>query len=137
MWGNTAPTLLSPIFLKQKRAIRIINNAGYIDHTNPLFKSSKIIKLFDVYKLEALKFVKQQLQLNNPVIKFNRTNTVHDHNTRRNQNLRPPLPRTELERRFVKYCGCLLYNDLPNNIKDIANKDTFKINVKKNILNTY
>ena len=61
IWGNSQPTLLSPIFIKQKRAIRIINNAGYIDHTNPLFKNSKIVKLHDVYKLEVRKFVYQQL----------------------------------------------------------------------------
>ena len=137
VWGNSPPTILSPIYLKQKRAIRIINNAGYIDRTNPLFKNTKIVKLHDIYKLEARKFVNQQLQLQNPIIRFDRANAVHNHYTRRNQNLRPPQPKIELEKRFIKYSGCLLYNELPDNIKTLTNKNTFKINVKKYLLNTY
>ena len=137
IWGNSPPTILSPIYLKQKRAIRIINNAGYIDRTNPLFKNTKIVKLHDIYKLEARKFVNQQLQLQNPIIRFDRANAIHNHYTRRNQNLRPPQPKNELEKRFIKYSGCLLYDELSDHIKTLTNKNTFKINVKKYLLNTY
>lgn len=37
IWGNTYKTSLMPLVLLQKRAIRMINKAGFRDHTNPLF----------------------------------------------------------------------------------------------------
>jgi hypothetical protein len=36
--------------LKQKEAIKIISNAGYIDHTNRLFKQQGILSLDDLIK---------------------------------------------------------------------------------------
>ena len=32
----------------QKKAIRIVNNAGYHDHTNDLFLNTKTLKFFDL-----------------------------------------------------------------------------------------
>ena len=137
VWGNAAQTNLRPIHLKQKKVIRIINNADYIEPTNNLFKNNKIIKFPDIYKLEAQKFVNQQLQIQNPVIRFSRANDVHNYQTRGNRNLRPPQPTTEVERRFIRFSGCQLYNTLPDDIKRIQNKNTLKINLKKLILRGY
>ncbi len=41
--------------LKQKEAIRIVCNAGYRDHTNPLFKQIGILPLDDLIKYSNLK----------------------------------------------------------------------------------
>ena len=41
----------------QKRALRIITKKGYRSHTDPLFKSAKILKIVDVFKLQALLFM--------------------------------------------------------------------------------
>lgn len=64
-WGHTINNNNNKTFLKQKRAIRVINNAPYNSHTEPLFHSSHILKLKDVYELHALlfmiKFEKNQL----------------------------------------------------------------------------
>lgn len=37
VWGNNYKTRIDSLITLQKRAIRIINKAGYRDHTNPLF----------------------------------------------------------------------------------------------------
>ena len=47
---------LNKTFLLQKRAIRSINRAAYNSHTDPLFKTSKILKLHDLYILQACLF---------------------------------------------------------------------------------
>ncbi len=40
----------------QKRVIRIINLSKHNDHTEPIFKKLKLLKLEDILKLNELKF---------------------------------------------------------------------------------
>ena len=41
----------------QKKSIRIICNAKYNAHTDPLFKELKMLKLNDMFQLQCLKFI--------------------------------------------------------------------------------
>jgi hypothetical protein len=50
-------TTLHKLKLKQKEAIRIICNAGYRDHTNPLFKQTGILPLENLVKYSNIKFM--------------------------------------------------------------------------------
>ena len=49
-WGNGNTRKLE---ILQKRALRIINIKGYRSHTDPIFKSEKILKVSDVYNLQV------------------------------------------------------------------------------------
>ena len=51
-WGSN-PGRLNKL---QKWAIRTINNSKYNSHTEPLFKKNNLLKLSDIYYLNALKF---------------------------------------------------------------------------------
>ena len=46
-WGNASESIKHRTIILQKCAIRAINKASYNSHTDPLFKSSKILKLND------------------------------------------------------------------------------------------
>ena len=48
VWGNATQSALHQTILLQKRAIRLNNNAKYNSHTDPLFRSSRILKLADL-----------------------------------------------------------------------------------------
>ena len=50
-------TNLQRLRIKQKEAIRVLCNAGYRDHTKPLFKSQKILPLDEMIKFANLKFM--------------------------------------------------------------------------------
>jgi hypothetical protein len=50
-------TTLNKLKLKQKEAIRVICNAGYRDHTAPLFKQLKILPFDEFVKFCILKFM--------------------------------------------------------------------------------
>ena len=52
IWCNTYPTHLIPLLRLQKKIIRIITNSNFFDHTQPLFKNTYILKLFDLNKLQ-------------------------------------------------------------------------------------
>ena len=46
VWGRTYVTNLNPLFVKQKKFVRIIGRLSKHDHTTPLFLKFKILKLF-------------------------------------------------------------------------------------------
>ncbi len=50
-------TTLNKLVLKLKEAIQIVCNAGYRDHTSPLFKQQGILPLTDLIKFSNLKFM--------------------------------------------------------------------------------
>ena len=61
----------------QKRAIRNINRAKYRAHTEPLFKSSLILKLTDLYEYQVTLFMFDFISNKLPIsfhntFKFNR-----------------------------------------------------------------
>ena len=136
-WGTAFATTVKPLTIIQKRVIRIISSATYYQHTQPLFKELKVLKLNDIHKLEVLKFVHNQINTLNPVIRYQQVSATHDRQIRNRANLRPDKPLSDISKRFLAYNGCILWNDLPANLKSSNNTTTFKINVKKHLLNLY
>ena len=56
-WGHMINNDNNQILLKQKRAMRIIYKLPYNSHTDPLFKTSNILKAKDLYIQQALFFM--------------------------------------------------------------------------------
>ena len=50
LWGTTYHTYLSKLVIMQRR---IITEAKYDAHTEPLFKTPKLLKLGDIYRLQV------------------------------------------------------------------------------------
>ena len=57
VYGCATKTALTPLFLKQKQAIRTISNSGYRDHTAPLFKQLNILPLDQLIHFCKIKFM--------------------------------------------------------------------------------
>ncbi len=57
MYGSANKTTLAPLFLKQKKAVRIISRAKYRDHTYPLFANLEILPLDELITYHRLKFM--------------------------------------------------------------------------------
>ena len=56
-WGTASKSTLPPLFILQKRSIRLLTWSGYREHTNPLFYRAKCLKLKDIYSLETAKLM--------------------------------------------------------------------------------
>jgi len=56
-WGNVNKNTLKPLEILQKRAIRTINRAHFNSHTEPLFKSSAVLKVSDQYIFQVTMFM--------------------------------------------------------------------------------
>lgn len=93
-WGHVSNDQTCRLALLQKKAIRIATKSGFLDHTEPLFKKFKLLKLSDIYALRKLKlyfaFMNDMLPdyfKNTDVI---RGANIHSHNTRHGSEIRPP-----------------------------------------------
>ena len=127
IWGSTHPTYLQSIFLLQKRAIRLITNSPYLEHTNPLFKLTHIVKFFDLVKLEIGSFMYK----NNHLPMFDRL--LHNYNTRNRNYLIPPNHDLSLYKRSIRYSGPHIWNLIPDHIRTKNTLKSFKVSFKKNL----
>ena len=56
-WGNANKNSLKKITILQKRAIRLIDQAHYNSHSEPIFKKLNILKISDQYELDVVLFM--------------------------------------------------------------------------------
>ena len=136
-------------FIKlKKKAVRIIlNKDSFIantfakEHSAPLFKGLKILNIYDIYKVETLKFVYDSLRKSNPPqfhsfysYPSNQTSTAAN----RDFNLNTPQVRTSTYGlKSLKYTGVMLWNDLSAVIRKLPAKKSFGKAEKKLFLENY
>ena len=48
-WGGAAAVHIDKLLTLQKKAVRIITHSGYLDHSDPLFRRTNLLKMPDIY----------------------------------------------------------------------------------------
>ena len=137
IWGSACNSTLEPLFRLQKKAIRLVNNTHYLDHTAPIFKSLEILTLHDVFKLNCLIFIYKCVKKNkfpNFSNRFLRNSDVHHHNTRNNEQFRLPRGRLRIFRDAYFVKGLTLWNALDPVIINSSNINIFKKKIKDEFL---
>lgn len=133
IWCNTYPTHLLPLFRLQKKIIRIITNSDYFAHTQPLFKETNSLKLFDINKLQIGIYMYKKIKSETSVS----LQPQHTYFTRTHENLRTPAHNLTLFQHSLSYSGPKTWNSIPNNIKALNSIHSFKEQFKKHILLNY
>ena len=127
-WGNAKD--LHKLFIVQKRAIRVINNKHYRYHTDPLFKTDKIIKIYDLYLLHVSSFMhdftyhKLPISFDTFIIQENETN--YSIITRQQDRLYKTRPRTNFSSKLPKHTFVNIWNDIDIPTQRIISKIKFK-----------
>ena len=57
IWENTYHSKINIIIIIQKRAIRLLFDAGRLDHTAPLFQRANVLTFTDIVKLKTAVFM--------------------------------------------------------------------------------
>ncbi len=116
MWGYKCERLTK----LQKCIIRIISLDKYNSHTEPIFKSLKLLKLNDILKLQELKFhykfENSKLPCYLSKLPFKRNTIIHGYDTRINHNIHLLKPKHEYAKKCIQNNIPLLVNNNPNNI---------------------
>ena len=93
------------------------------------FKEHRILKIKDVHRLCVAMYMYRMLYMDIHQDVLNsldlRTST-HVHNTRSNQPYMLPFPRVDAVRYSYKYQFVKIWNDIPQNLKDIDRISRFK-----------
>ena len=62
IWSCTAESNIKPLGVLQKKAIRLITNSKYNDHTEPLFKSNNILPLSNLIEFTKIQIMQNFIQ---------------------------------------------------------------------------
>ena len=163
IWGNADNVFLKPLLTLQKKAVRTISNKFKNIHTvfklpgnpdifwlvdsfvkepsSPIFKSLNILKIYDIFNIETLKFVYDSLNKVNPSqfheyyhLPLNIQNTAAN----RMGHLNIPQGRTlTYGLKSIKHTGGKLWNDIPVIIRNSSSKKLFNKLLKKHFISTY
>ena len=109
------------IFLLQKKVIRLMCNARYNAHTDPLFHQLHVLKVQDILKLKALKFYFRYSKNDVPSYfqgMFDYSPSVHSHFTRNRGKACLPKPTRPSLKHCIRYYIPLLLQNIPPCIKD-------------------
>ena len=166
VWGSACSTHLNRIETLQKRAVRMMTfndlfplTPGPLCRSNPLFNKLGILKIDDIYKLQVAKFIYSCLSTDStPSIFlewFTLNNIVHDHQTTSSTVILTEnyfdVGHTVLTNtlhtqgsRLVNYggkqlkvSGPILWNSIPDYIRNSTNVNSFKFNLKKILIESY
>ena len=130
VWGGTFISHLDPLVKLQKRAVRNVNKADFLSHTNGLFLSNNILKLVDIHKKQLAIFV-YKLESRS---EFTRN---HDYFTRNRDSLLPSRARLTITQRSLSFSAISFWNELPDRIKESPSLPSFKRNVTNHLVNQY
>lgn len=117
-WGSQCNKLKK----MQKRAVRLIVNARYNAHTDPIFKYQSLLKVEDLFALQELKFIYKLKNNNLPNYFLNkqylRHSDVHTYNTRHANDLVLLTNRHNYVNNSICYRVPYIINNCPNCIKE-------------------
>ena len=137
VWGNSCKTYLEPLVKMQKRAVRLIKSAQKLEHTDPIFKELKLLKIGEiyVYSLQLTLFKYHHSLLPDIFSDFFVSNDeIHDHDTRQAHLLHVPILRTKQAYSSIRKTGVKSYNYYSRIIDLNVTIVTYKYHLKKHII---
>jgi hypothetical protein len=140
IWGNSPASTLWPVYKLQKLALRIIMCVGPRVSSLPFCKEHCILRLPEIYTLNAgifmFKFKNSQLPdiFNNLFI---RNDAIHRYPTRNASHLRAPRTKSRIAESFITNTGVHIWNSFSNILNTETKLGTFKRALKKFLSQKY
>ena len=129
IWGGTSDQHLNKILLLQKRAVRIITNSSYLQHSDPIFSHLNILKIKDLYFYSCCLLAKKRQN------EFTRVFEVV--NTRNATDLNVRFQRLSVTQRSIYHNVPKYFNQLPNEFKQFSNLSEFKRVLRRHLTSRY
>ena len=143
VWGSTYPMYTDPIFILQKRILKIITLNEVTVSSAPLFDSLQILKLSDLFKLQVTSFVYECLNSLAPIYFREYFTSIHSiHNIGTRQSKKGDLyvlhcNTTQYGLRSIHYSGVRIWNSLTVEIKNSQFLPNFKKKMRAYIFSFY
>ena len=133
VYGCASASILKPIILLQKKAIRIISRSAYRAHTEPLFKQHKILKFDDMILFSQLDFMHSLSNCTLPKSFNNIWRLKTTLNLRNMMDYEVPLARLEFSKRLPLHKFPAVWNNFNgcDELKFERNKYQFRYKLKR------
>jgi hypothetical protein len=141
-WGNAKQTHIKRTQILQKRALRYITHSQYNEHTEPLFKSTKILKLSDLYTQQVILFMYDFYSNKLPKSFLNsfhlhRNNISHPYPTRHTNLFVLSTPRSDFTARQPCFNFPVIANLFSDSIINTPSRHHLKTSTRNSTLNMY
>ena len=110
--------------------MRILNDSGFRDHTEPIFKQLHLLKFLDIFKFFSL--VEMYKRVGKGMFRVS-----HSVNTRNRTVAHTSFHRLATTQQAFSYIGPTLWNNLPLNLRHISTISSFKSRLKKYLIDQY
>ena len=121
VWGQSKQ--LTRVEKLQKKALRLVSNASYNAHTEPIFGNQKLLKIGEIYTVGVNEFASKYLNNKIPKSSMNLLNPLGNERTK---NLRPPIPKNKHLETFPSVRIPQLWNKLPIADKSLTSPSNLK-----------
>ena len=132
IWGRTSESILAPLVKLQKKSLRVVMGANWVDHCDPLFYKANCLKLSDMHELSCCKLAYKITHKDAPVGIINLFHPQIDRSRRYETfpQLRVPFGRLKVTQNLPSYQVPLLWNAIPKDI-NMKSIDTFQKHYKR------
>ena len=135
VWGSAYKTHLDVLLKLQKKALRIIHSVPKDHKSKMLFKSDKVLTIYQLYQYSVVlfmyKFVRQVLP---PLFKGFFEHSTSDYDMRGQHLLRIPKCSSNFSQMRIRYTGTKLFNMLCSKVSRSCSYHTYKKNLKKYVI---
>ena len=140
-WGNNYKSRIQPLYMLQKKAIRICKHEGYLSHTRPIFYFFNTLCIYDMIDYSSVVFMFKVYNNQFPrhlLCFFDRVYDSHNHNTRKNvNNFKIKYCRTSQKASCISVIGPKLWNNLHSDLQCSKSISRFKTHYKRTLLQRY
>ena len=143
VWGLTYPTLLNPVFILQKKAVKAMTFSDIVTPGLPLFNKLQLLRLTDISNLQLASFVFECVNGLSPQFLENYFISIaskHGKGTRQSTRGNLFLERQHTIQygiRSVQYSSAKLWNSIPPEIRLSSTIKQFRTKLKKYYLKSY
>ena len=115
VWGTACVSHLERLKILQKKAMRIIAGVKPREHTDPLFKEFKLLKIKEINEFLTARFMFKIFKgtiIDTLQELFLKNTDIHSYATRQSSEYHVPRVHTELSKRNIRFHGVKVWNNL-------------------------
>ena len=138
VWASIYPSRLDALHKVQKKIIRIITLSKYQQESRQLFISLQLLNIYELHSYQLGLFIYSYTtgSLASAFSNyFSLNNTIRQHYTRSSGKCHMKFKRTNYGRFSIKYKGPMIWNTLPDVLKNIRSLQMFRKKLKTFVLN--
>ena len=138
-WGLS--NNINKLLVTQKRAIRLITNKYYRQHTDPIFKATSILKVIDLHRLQVCSFMydltnnKLPCSLRNYIALENESN--YTITTRQQNRIYKTRPRATFSSKLLNHKLNDIWNKIDSHLQQCNPKAKLKLLLHKLFIESY